>query len=239
MPVDWSFAGDVIRLAGLGRQKIGQEDAARQEATARAILGDLGMQPGVILADEVGMGKTYVALAVAASVARAERHAHRPIVVMVPPGLLGKWPREWEQFKSQCCSRPDAFGWVQDQIAWTPSAFFKLLDDPKPRRAHIIWMTTSCFSTGLSDPWIKLALIRLARTRTRMHDETRKRLYKWAKTLVRLKSNRWLTPDLVERLLAAELTSWHRILIEQQILEEGTDDPVPEHLLRHQADLDW
>ena len=39
---------------------------ARQEATAREVLVRLRQQPGVVLADEVGMGKTFVALAVAA-----------------------------------------------------------------------------------------------------------------------------------------------------------------------------
>ena len=54
------------------------------------------------------MGKTYVALAVIASVVRATRGSGRPVVVMVPPALASKWPREWEQFKAVCCVRPDA-----------------------------------------------------------------------------------------------------------------------------------
>lgn len=92
---------------------------------------------------------------------------------------------------------------------------------------------------GLADPWIKLALIRLARSRTRMTDETKKRLYKWGSTLVRLKSKRWLTPDIIERLLAAELSSWHRILVQLQILKEDSDDPVPQNLVEHYRELDW
>jgi len=53
--------------------RISAEDAARQERTAREILARLTRQPGVILADEVGMGKTFVALAVAVSVALEDR----------------------------------------------------------------------------------------------------------------------------------------------------------------------
>src|SRR5437870_1089727 len=59
MPVEWSYGGDVIRLGGAGRYRIAAEDAARQEQTAGAILEALKGQPGIILADEVGMGKTY------------------------------------------------------------------------------------------------------------------------------------------------------------------------------------
>jgi len=87
MPVKWRFAEDIIRLEGIGARKIKPEDGARQQETARSILGDLATQPGVILADEVGMGKAYVALAVVASVVRATRVSGRPVVAMVPtPG---------------------------------------------------------------------------------------------------------------------------------------------------------
>ena len=41
-------------------------DAQRQTRSARAILDRFALQPGVVLGDEVGMGKTFVALAVAA-----------------------------------------------------------------------------------------------------------------------------------------------------------------------------
>jgi SNF2 family DNA or RNA helicase len=67
-----------------------QEYAAnRQEDTAREILRRLGNQPGLVLADEVGMGKTFVALAVATSVALSDSQ-RRPVVVMVPPSLKEK-----------------------------------------------------------------------------------------------------------------------------------------------------
>jgi hypothetical protein len=123
MPVEWPFAGDVIQLGGVGKNKIAVEDGERQQETARAILRDFARQPGVILADEVGMGKTYVALAVIASVARATRDSGRPVVVMVPPGLAHKWPREWDQFKRLCCVRPEALAWVRDIYVHAPTDF--------------------------------------------------------------------------------------------------------------------
>ena len=66
MKVHYEFA-DAVNLHVRGR--ISKEDALRQMATARTIVQRLKSQPGLILADEVGMGKTFVALAVAASIA--------------------------------------------------------------------------------------------------------------------------------------------------------------------------
>ncbi len=239
MPVDWKFAADVIRLGGVDAHKIAADDGARQQETARSILSDLAQQPGVILADEVGMGKTYVALAVIASVVRATRGSGRPVVVMVPSGLARKWPREWDQFKALCCAQPDALSWVKDKYVHTPTDFFKAVGNSPGRRPNIIWMTTGCFGRGLSDPWIKLALVRLARSNTKMDDETKKRIYKWATTLVRLKGERALTPEIVERLMLAHLSQWRRLLVREGILREDDGDPVPQHLLQHQHEVDW
>lgn len=239
MPVEWAFAEDIVRLGGVGEHKIPVGDGERQQETARCILRDFATQPGLILADEVGMGKTYVALAVVASVVRATRGSGRPVVVMMPPGLAHKWPREWEQFKAVCCARPDALAWVRDVYVHTPTDFFKVLDDPRERRPHIVWMTAGCFGRGLSDPWTKLALVRLARSRTKMDDETKKKLYKWATTLIRLKRKRGLTPEIVERLLMSDPSRWHRLLVREDILSEEDGDPVPQHLLQHQRQIDW
>ena len=51
------------------RPRVPTADQKRQRHEVNAILARLRRQPGVILADEVGMGKTFVALAVAYSVA--------------------------------------------------------------------------------------------------------------------------------------------------------------------------
>lgn len=239
MPVDWAFSQDIIRLGGVGEHKIPVEDGERQQETARSVFRDLATQPGLILADEVGMGKTYVALAVVASVVRAIRGSGRPVVVMMPPGLAHKWPREWDQFKALCCVRPDALAWVRDVYVHAPTDFFKVLDGSRERRPHIVWMTTGCFGRGLSDAWTKLALVRLARSRTKMDDETKKKLCKWATTLIRLKRKRRLTPEIVERLLMSDLSRWHGMLVREEILAEEDDDPVPQHLLQHQHEVDW
>ena len=87
---------DEIRLHVEGR--ISVEDANRQERTAKDILRRLADQPGVILADKVGMGKTFVALAVAVSVALNNRGRH-PVAVMVPSSPKEKRPTDFELFR--------------------------------------------------------------------------------------------------------------------------------------------
>lgn len=72
----WLDQGQRASLAGLGHRLCVGTD-------------QLGM-PGAILADEVGMGKTRIAVALALAVARAKGRT----VVMVPPGLIHQWHRE-------------------------------------------------------------------------------------------------------------------------------------------------
>ena len=67
----------------------------------------------MILADEVGLGKTYVALAVAVSVLDAIRRgdppdglpSNKPVALVLTPtndALFNKWMREAEAFKKDC-----------------------------------------------------------------------------------------------------------------------------------------
>ena len=73
-------------------------DIERQEDTVLRALDILDRRPGVVLADEVGMGKTYEALGVAATM----RHANpRSRIVIVTPGpdLNRKWSEEFPRFR--------------------------------------------------------------------------------------------------------------------------------------------
>ena len=148
-----------IRLHVEGR--IEREDAQRQERTAHEILRRFDTQPGVILADEVGMGKTFVALGTATSVALADRE-RRPVVVMVPPSLKEKWPRDFKLFSERCL--PSALsGKVTCASADRGVAFLKLLDDPPERRKSVIFLTHGAMYRGLQDRWVQLAIIQKAR----------------------------------------------------------------------------
>ncbi len=237
MPVDWQFA-DQFQLGGVAKAQISRVDAQRQTETATALLSDLRDRPGVLLADEVGMGKTYVAMAVITSVLVATRGRHRPIVVMIPRGLRYKWQRDWEQFKIHCVHN-GAINWVRDEYAHNPTEFFKLLDDPPRKRAHLIFITTGCFSRGLQDPYVKLAMLRLARSCTRLSAKQKGMLYGWATDLVRVKTNRWLTRELVERLMRHDVLEWKRLLVQGNVFWGYEDDPVPEMLPKMAHKIDW
>ena len=76
--------------------RVPEADQKRQRAEVEEILRRLRNQPGVILADEVGMGKTFVALAVAYSV--AVRSPRGPVIVMVPANLVDKWEQDLKTF---------------------------------------------------------------------------------------------------------------------------------------------
>lgn len=83
--------------------RVSGRDATRQATTVREILRRLAKQPGLVLADEVGMGKTFVALGVAIAAALSDKQ-RRPVVVMVPSSLHEKWPRDFGVFRDLCCS---------------------------------------------------------------------------------------------------------------------------------------
>ena len=76
--------------------RVPEADQMRQRAEVGEILRRLHNQPGVVLADEVGMGKTFVALAIAYSV--AIRSPRGPVIVMVPPNLVNKWEQDLKTF---------------------------------------------------------------------------------------------------------------------------------------------
>src|SRR2546428_5149021 len=94
-------------------------DAARQKATAADLLERL-YRPEArkrweiqLLADEVGMGKTFVSLAVAYSVLKAMQRGHdtddldgcyQKVLIITPQNrpLFGNWKREVDEFVRRC-----------------------------------------------------------------------------------------------------------------------------------------
>ncbi|WP_447978469.1 helicase-related protein [Candidatus Nitrospira bockiana] len=212
--------------------RISAEDAARQKTTAEEILRRLKDQPGVVLADEVGMGKTFVALAVAVSVAIANRR-RRPVVVMVPPSLQDKWPRDFSLFVSRCLLRTMGET-MRCGKATRAEEFLKYLDDPVERRCAIIFVTHGAMSRGLSDQWVKLALIRQALRRRHGIDDLKRDLCKILGALLWLK---WMDkdygPELWGELLREHPSNWLPLLKRWGVhfAQEGPpcldDDPVP------------
>lgn len=77
---------------------IPQRDIERQEDTVLRALETLEERPGIILADEVGMGKTFEALGLAAAIHHLKPKA-RIVVVTPGPDLNTKWVDEFERFR--------------------------------------------------------------------------------------------------------------------------------------------
>jgi len=212
-----------IKLHVKGR--ITAEDAARQERTARAILKRLGKQPGVILADDVGMGKTFVALAVAVSVALNNK-GRRPVVVMVPPSLREKWPADFELFRQKCL-KPEIAAKVRWGKAERAVEFLKLLDDPPNRRKTILFVTHGAMSRGLSDRWTKLALIYQALRNRHGAPELRRALSKVMGALLHMRWVDYQTQDeqIWLDLLKTHPSKWLDLLHAWGIDPENDNDP--------------
>jgi ERCC4-related helicase len=241
----WHPFTESIELHGRERktrawERISRKDAHRQEITAQEILLRLARQPGVVLADEVGMGKTFVALAVAASVALSDNQ-RRPVVVMVPPSLRLKWPRDFDVFSRECLP-PDLAGRLKSASADTGIEFLKLLDDPVRRHKSIIFLTHGAMHAGLgrgiAGGWVKLAVIKRAVHRRKNVGSLRRSLHRRLGDLLEMGFIHHRYPQLWEDLLEAPYAEWLEILHKHGVDPEGDDcaetgdDPVPETVAR-------
>ncbi len=218
----WELSADI----SLRNDRVLNADADRQMRTAAEILHRLATQPGLVLADEVGMGKTYVALAVAVSVLNATKR-RRPVVVMVPAAVAEKWPTEWAVFADRCL--PRGHGLRASGAVRTGSDFLKLLDDPPSSRKHLIFLTHGALSGSLRDPFIRLALIRQATKGRKSLLLRRPAIARAAKSL--LNDPRFGDPDMVEHLLATPEASWRNVWEQWRPHQVLDDDPVPAALL--------
>jgi len=212
---------DAINLFVKGR--ISENDAERQQRTAKEILRRLENQPGLILADEVGMGKTFVAIAVALSVTTNDKKK-RPVVVMVPSTLKEKWPRDFEVFREKCLPEPLSAS-IRCDRAETGVDFLKLLDDKKEDRKSIVFLTHGAMSRGLTDDsgvWIKLALIQRALHRRWDTDRLKRALYRVLSRLLRITKYDRHGEELWEKLLYSDTEKWRGILKKFGVEEKMT-----------------
>jgi Helicase conserved C-terminal domain len=223
--VTWPTTFDSNRL-NLCTDRVTPMDGRRQMETVCEVLHRFESQPGLVLADEVGMGKTFVALSVAIFAAVADK-GKRPVVIMVPPSLREKWPHDWEVFKELCLKNHPEGQSLKEGRAHTGLDFFRLLDDPPGKRARIIFLTHGAFQVGLTDPWVKLAIIRAALRGIHL-GARRQALPRFVADLIRSKS-KIDDPDLYARLLAVSCSRWKEIINEcAREKDRLCDDPVPE-----------
>ena len=229
-----SYAYDLhpaINLHVAGR--ISKVDARRQTATARVILQRLESRPGLILADEVGMGKTFVALAVAASVAMKPRE-RRPVVVMVPPSLKEKWPKDFQLFVERCIDTPNVRSNLIAKSADNAIQFLKLLDDPPHKQASIIFLTHGAMSPHrkLKDGWVKLAIIQKALHQRQYSKRIRQAICTYLGRLLQMRHVTRRSPNVWMELLTTDPRLWFDILDRHQLRPTDNDDPVPYAILR-------
>jgi len=221
--------------------RITASDAERQMRTSAYILRMLENQAGLILGDEVGMGKTFVALAVALSVARQDS-AHRPVVVMVPPAVREKWPRDFDTFRLHCLP-PQIGRNLKCGMARNAVDFLKLLDDPPERAKSVIFLTHGAMHTSMNDPWVKLAILQSCLKGKWGASEFRTRLARFAPDLLYMK---WLRnyDDIFENLLSTPVSDWLSILKAYEVgsrpgeSPSEADDPVPHHIIEALNDKD-
>ncbi|GIK61816.1 MAG: hypothetical protein HND40_06550 [Ignavibacteriota bacterium] len=232
MSYSYSFENNIDLFV---KDRISFEDAKRQMATTREILMRLENQPGLILADEVGMGKTFIALAVAVSIALQDSQK-RPVVVMVPTSLRDKWPKDFNLFKEKCLplnlSNKLTYGFSDKAVD-----FLKFLDDPKERMKSIVFLTHGAMSRGLTDGWVKLAIIKRALFNRKDTRLLKKALSRILGDLLFLK---WATKDenMWIDLLESHTEKWLNIIRDYGVDPEGDndsssdDDPVPEAITK-------
>lgn len=225
-----TFAPFAKSHINLSSERVPREDAARQERTAEEILRRLERQPGVVLADEVGMGKTFVAMAVATSII-LDREDEGPVVVMVPPSLQSKWPNDWEVFRHECLS-PKSRDAIRSASADSGISFLRLLDDPPSRRKHLIFLTHGALHRSLTDGYAKLAVIKRAFKGRPSLKPQRDNFHKFAGRLLRLGWVESRAPGLLGELLECPYDRWLRVIhrAHESLKQAVPDDPVPQHL---------
>src|SRR3569623_640736 len=127
---------DPVLNLGLDGKRMTPDDTRRQEATTnwllKAFTGPLVDRREVqLLADEVGLGKTFVALASAYSLLRAVRtqpdvadatglgKCYRAAIVVVPSGnhsLADKWNQEVEALRTRCSTKRKETDWFHSRV---------------------------------------------------------------------------------------------------------------------------
>lgn len=237
--MSYTYAFDnTINLHVKGR--ITEADARRQKATASVILQRLEELPGIILADEVGMGKTFVALAVAASVALRDKR-RQPVVVMVPPSLKEKWPKDFQLFRERCIASESAKKYLRYETADNAIEFLKKLDDAAYERASIIFLTHGAMNPyrKLQDRYVKLAILQRAIYRRKGARALRQNLCRFLGDLLRMKNLIHRNGDVWEVLLEAPPGKWLDILRSHDMAPPDDDDPVPAAVIKAMDRMDF
>ena len=235
------------------KDRVPAADQKRQREEVKAILARLRRQPGVILADEVGMGKTFVALAIAYSV--ATRSPRGSVIVMVPANLIDKWEQDLATFcelyldnrHPVCCHGARRKDLITPESVRYGTArhsveLMRLLDDPPRRRCHLILLAQGAMSRSQTDKWVRLALIsdalrRHGRGRAERLTKVKHQIHRFLAELLwaigEERAHDW-GDELWKSLLQTESSAWKRIYngAVSDKRKHLDDDPVPKPVAR-------
>ena len=235
------------------RPNVPPADQRRQRAEVDEILRRLQNQPGVILADEVGMGKTFVALGVAYSVAATSRRG--PVIVMAPANLIEKWEQDLRTFcelyvparkpvktDSATTKELTAAGALRFGVARHSIDLLRLLDDAPRTRCHLIFLTQGAMSRAQTDKWVRLALIaealrRHGRGKAKRLIQVKQQIHRFLAELLwaigEQRASDW-GEELWQKLLKSDPSTWKETYNAdvRNAKRELKDDPVPKSVVR-------
>lgn len=242
--------------------RVPEDDQKRQRTEVVEILRRLRSQPGVILADEVGMGKTFVALAIAYSVAMRSRRG--PTIIMVPANLIDKWEQDLKTFcelyleKHYPVARQGATrkelkdpAVVRYGVARHSVELMRLLDDPARERCHLIFVAQGAMGRRQTDKWIRLALIaeamrRHGRGRATQLIKVKNQIHRFLGELLwaigEERAHEWgegLWQELMRTAPEFWKDSYNKAVRDER--RQLSDDPVPKSVVRalHRIDLKY
>ncbi|HYR91240.1 MAG TPA: helicase-related protein [Terriglobia bacterium] len=176
------------------------------------------------------MGKTFVAMAVAVSIL-LERSDQGPIVVMSPPSLREKWPKDWKVFTQKCIPETLRHRFRAER-AESGVDFLRLLDDSVERRSHVIFLSHGALHRSIGDGFVKLAVIKRAFKGRSSLNAQRQSFSRFAGKLLWLDWVERRAEGLLGTLLDRPYESWLKVMhrADARLKEKITDDPVPQHL---------
>lgn len=213
----------------------------KQRRAAAETLRRFAHQPGVILADQVGMGKTFTALAVAVSMILADP-AQRPVVILVPKAVARKWINDWKRFAKTYLDAETArlIRGPEDPIT-RPGAFYSALAKPASTRSHLVVVTHRALSNNAIMQFAEIAAVWAATGGKKPGEEGmayRRQFAKWCgHTEWAVTGRDGFTPETVGELLATPPEQWRRRW-EELTARDLPWDPVPRRVMRALERLD-
>ncbi len=155
----------------IGGKRLGgryQHELLKQNDRARGLWRRLyeDDEPGALLADEVGKGKTYVALAVAFALLASRRKGH-VLILTHSAHMAGVWKDRWKEL-ADCVSNNwkeqwDESGWIGRQYRAIDDLNYDAINENLPQIAFASYETLKKYGSKEGDAVYLFAALRRAR----------------------------------------------------------------------------